>query len=574
MKRFNFISSATILLMVVSSVFISCSKDGVDEMAQPVEKENKGVLFTMAEEQFGDDAEVRSLAQPCGIDTIDMGNGLEAEITIERDLNDKAAQTRALKTDNHYTIVAFAVGSGQMIGEIKGRFNLATGHFTADAHTNAYITLESGHQYNFVCYTDEYISRNGVTLTVPHTNAQRAMVARTTNVTILPQRQQSISFALKRLGARVRTRLVAAWPFTGVSGYISSMPNDAPAALSYNMQDGTQKLVGATTAQSATQTYVPTVQYSQPGVTFNSVISSNYGYYLAGTNSGQVAITFTGGALYNKAIPHSTHRYQSEKIFKGGGSYVLRVKLLPQYIYLFNDGHVGPRYYPQNPGARPIALMIGYRRGIALWNANSNQDTPWHQLFGFCNQYNPRAILENTSSYRDNCRRALLDGESGMGWTWDIFFYRHEGRNMIKANEPGKFPAFYYAAHFDLELMNRGIPLAPAVSGGRKWYLASCPVWPAVYETLTHNVWNMHDFRGQWNTYLADLAFTQVGGTPLTNAEFWTSAELSHEHEWHLNNVVDRHTVFVNPVWFGIGSISTCSPGEEIKAKVRPFIDF
>lgn len=110
MKRFNFISSATILLMVVSSVFISCSKDGVDEMAQPVEKENKGVLFTMAEEQFGDDAEVRSLAQPCGIDTIDMGNGLEAEITIERDLNDKAAQTRALKTDNHYTIVAFAGG--------------------------------------------------------------------------------------------------------------------------------------------------------------------------------------------------------------------------------------------------------------------------------------------------------------------------------------------------------------------------------------------------------------------------------------------------------------------------------
>ena len=45
MKRFNFISSVTILLMVVSSVFISCSKDGVDEMAQPVEKDNKGSVL-------------------------------------------------------------------------------------------------------------------------------------------------------------------------------------------------------------------------------------------------------------------------------------------------------------------------------------------------------------------------------------------------------------------------------------------------------------------------------------------------------------------------------------------------
>lgn len=573
MKRFNFISSATIVLMVVSSVFISCSKDGVDEMAQPVEKDNKGVLFTMAEEQFGDDAEVRSLAQPCGIDTIDMGNGLEAEITVERDLNDKAAQTRALKTDNHYTIVAFAVGSGQMIGEIKGRFNLATGHFMADAHTNAYITLESGRQYNFVCYTDEYISRNGMTLTVHHTNAQRAMVARTTNVTILPQRQQSISFALKRLGARVRTRLVAAWPFTGVSGYISSMPNDAPAALSYNMQDGTQKLVGSTTAKAAAQNYVPTTQYSQSGVTFNSVISSNYGYYLAGTNSGQVAITFTSGALYNKAISQSTHRYRSEKIFKGGGSYVLRVKLLPQYIYLFNDGHVGPRYYPQNPSAKPIALMIGERRGIALWNANNNQKVPWHQLFYFQNQYNPRAIVENASNSKENRLRALRDSETGMGWTWDPFFYRHDGRWMVKANESYNFPAFFYAAHFDVELLSRGIPLHERVRGDRKWYLGSAHVWPDVFALLSQRVWFWQDTRGQWNTYLADLAFTQVGGTPLKDDDYWTSVEISDMYEWHERNAVKRHIIYVSSNWFGVGEYDADGPSSEHKYRVRPFID-
>ena len=202
----RFVSLLGAVAMVSMVVVVSgCNSDWNAQESLSKAEEQQGLVFTMAEEQFGDDVEVRALAKPDVVDTVDVGEGMEAEVAIERDVAEERALTRALKTNNHYTIVAFEAGTNKEKGKITGTFNLATGAFMPDKGRGRHIILTPNKNYHFVCYADKFITRKGNVLNVSRGNAEKALAGRTANVKIFPQKRQSIAFHLERFGVRVRT---------------------------------------------------------------------------------------------------------------------------------------------------------------------------------------------------------------------------------------------------------------------------------------------------------------------------------------------------------------------------------
>ena len=566
-------------LVSMAVVMSGCNSDWNTQENLSKAEEQQGLVFTMAEEQFGDDVEVRALAKPDVVDTVDVADGVEAEVAIERDVAEERALTRALKTDNHYTIVAFETGTGKEKGRIKGRFNLATGAFVADVGTPQYIVLSPGEHCDFVCYSDQYISREGNTLTISLPNAHRALAGKATNVEILPQRKQSVTFRLQRFGARVRTKLVAPLPLpSNIGAKIVSANNAVPRAVTLNMVSWSTANLNNGTLTAAEQNFAGAPVYNEGGYSFNTMLSTGYAYVLSGTRSEQLSLSFTRGALYNQALASKPSvRFNSGKTFVAGGSYVIRMKLLPKYKYLFNDGRVGYLKTPGRAGFVPIALVVGNGLAIALWDVESGGQLAWHTFYGFVNQCNPRAIVERGVSSDEDYRVAINDPETGINWTWVAHRYSGATYAQVKANEKGFFPAFYHCAHFDTELVQKyckGKGLASNVSGYRRWFLASVNPWVLVYTAISLQPRTSFSHWGYWNKFLLHKAFRDAGGTPLkTNDGYWTSAE-SATKAYDLNNVVSRHTMWPHDGWLSVGASGSSGDAANFRFYVRPFVSY
>ena len=98
-RFFSWLGAAALLSVVC--VVVGCNSDWDAEDNLSTGEEEQGLVFTLAEEQFGDDVEVRALAKPDVVDTVDVADGVEAEVAVERDVDEERALTRVLKTDNH-----------------------------------------------------------------------------------------------------------------------------------------------------------------------------------------------------------------------------------------------------------------------------------------------------------------------------------------------------------------------------------------------------------------------------------------------------------------------------------------
>ena len=108
--------------------------------------------------------------------TIDLGNGLLADCTLQRDTTKQKryATTRTLANDT-YTMLAYDAATHTFKGEMTG--TVTGGIFTATS-SNASINLTPG-TYDFVLYNSK-VSRSGNNLTVTRTNADVALIGRTT----------------------------------------------------------------------------------------------------------------------------------------------------------------------------------------------------------------------------------------------------------------------------------------------------------------------------------------------------------------------------------------------------------
>ena len=192
-------------------------------------------MLKFAEAPFSEDDEAvtRGAAEAPQTKSVDLGNGIEAQMTLEADAKSdtifKKPRTRASQplSNGFYTIRAFQ--GNTLKGEMKGYINY--GVFTPATGSKDCIILDPNQNYDFVCFNDKLSLNPDGTLSVTQANVKTAYVGRLDN-TYVTGKTQYISFYMKHVGSRVYLELHSFIPIKhAVSATLTSPNNNVPTSV-------------------------------------------------------------------------------------------------------------------------------------------------------------------------------------------------------------------------------------------------------------------------------------------------------------------------------------------------------
>ena len=496
---------ATLALAV--ALLAACSHDNNVANNGTIDVADK-VQFSFSAEPFNADEELsRAVPQP---QTIDLGNGLEAEVSTELDAPEP--ETRAIPIyDGTYSIIALN-SDGTRAGKITG--TVSSGKFTRDV--NQSLRLAPG-TYTFVCFNSA-VTDEGANLIYNEHNLQPApkdqpLIGRTTAT--ISGTDYYVPFTMKRYVSRVRLRIVTyTADAVGVTVKLSSA-HKHHRTHGYKLSDAS---IIPLTRSDYSQS-VETLTYPASGETFSSIkkpfISTTPYLHFLGAPAGlygfigsDYSIQFTGGTVYGKSLP--TMKYSLVGKFKmpsgalrANSSYTLTVKFKSKDpLLLFNDNTVG---YLGDKGTRtPIGIVYSEKtntqQGVAMglhgtvkeWEATTSPT------------YNGNNYTTTFATSDD----ALAD-ENGYNWTWTS---STDVDGLVKANQQTRYPAFYWASH------------DPYGVGFGEWYFPAIGEIINVFDKLAKKT----NVSGVYITFEKQLkvikdAFENAGGTNPLEYRSWSS---------------------------------------------------
>ena len=499
MKKYIFLAIALLLLTA------ACSND---ENSNPKEQPTQAVQFSFTNEDFGAD---ETLSRATGAaetkpQTVDLGD-CEAEISVE---NEPAVKTRGTMTNasGHYTIRAYQ--GGTLKGEMKGTFS--GGAFTPDATSPQEIGLSAG-TYDFIAFNDDVIP-SGNDLTVDRTKAETARMGTTTAVITATPQKQKVMFTMKHVGCRLRTQFVCkkhipenitAKLETTAANVIPATTAYHPATKAYTSTNGAMTAENSNSPASTEALYTA----SNFGQNYAYTSTSDYHYFLPTTEGSKLKLTFAAGTLFWKPLTGTIPQLNATLQMQAGKSYLVKIKLKPNYIYLMSDGTTGHFKDTIFGGGTktPVGVVADptARVAIALKNVNDETEYDWANGYSHAN---------NTTVYSTG-DDALKDME-GYKWTWES---SGTTDGTIKANQQTNFPAFYAAGHY-----NPGVTVSGTLVG-KKWYLAGGGEWLTYGgKYLGFNEGydsSLIPFYYFYYGVMVDEVFTKVGGTKLTSTKVY-----------------------------------------------------
>ena len=477
---------------------------------------------------------------------IDLGNGIVAECTLQRDTvnRENAPRTRALYSTFTYTMLAFDASTHAYKGSVAGNVTYSGGNWDfTPTSSNESIYLTPG-TYDFVLYNDK-VTRSGNNLTVTQANAADAWIGRTTQVITATPRKQKVAFTMKHAGAVVKIRLEGYGKFdmANTTGILSSINSTAiPSSAVYDAANDSWTM-GTGTAVSSNTTFSYTLNKKDPWGNNDLIyraISSEIAF-LPSTDVSKLKFTFTNGKYYNLNLAGAGLIFNPASPLKldKNGSYILNIKLKKNFIYLMSDGTRGFFKDTTYGGGTktPIAVVVSRSKhlAIALTDANNGNPCDWCTTapFPVTTPYNKSSVgkhmFDQTSAY------------NGYSETWDA---SASTDNVTVKGTSSDFPAFKAAAEYTPTLP-AGVQLTGKMVG-KKWFLPSLGEWKLACFELGGNddssgmqneqtfSGTIHGYYSWWYDLLATEAFTQVGGTsftldpmviPLNSNYYWSSSE-------------------------------------------------
>ena len=576
--RYIFLRLFSIALIAVA--LVSCSNDIEQNTSGKVDIK-KTATFRLNFANFNEEQEVKGtrasstpIPDSIKLKPIELANGILACPTLVKDKQaERKPVTRSLGNEA-YTMLAYK--GGVLVGEMSGTASDAGGTATfTPTSSNQNISLTPG-TYDFVCYTTNYVTRNGNEITVERYYADKALIGRAAGVTVSGVKQE-IPFSMKHVAARVRIKINAWKSFDASTADLRGIANDLPQKTVYNASTG---VYGYT--QGAVSGY-----YSLPASTtglypFQESVS-DYQYFMPGTDPSKLKIRIYGTFYKASMNDYFNVKPDAAFTFKENESYTLRFDLLYDYLYLFSDGTIGHFTETTQGGGTKTAIGIVVSRSKRLAMAlnevvklNSGElvdPSFWHPT--------PPAIQNdinntkwNLNSYGAPDWNSFTNDENGYAYTW-LGSGSSDGTTIkATAKDPGTgkpvFPAFYYAAHYDEELTAQGITLAPNVGAG-KWFLPTFAQFYKAYVNLgfADNLpiggltYGTPGYEGTINNYdrnMVGLAFSQVNGYPLNSAYMVTSSVVYGRYGLAFVKFYNTNT------WISEGSTATNGP--------RPFITY
>ena len=553
--------------LLLLAVLTACtSEDNITNSKQLIEVGGDKLKIVINEEPFDVEttAQTRAggVAQAIPAGTVDLGDGLEAEVSISQ--GTPAPKTRAtVVSDGHYNIYAYDANTNQMLigpnKKLSG--NVVGGVFTPDAGSR--LELEAG-TYKFVCCTD------GVSLDQTYGTGDAGFWY-STQLDMIGATEQTISgddqqivFLMYHRAARFRFRL---------TGYTNQL-TDVKAQFGLGMRGCHHGYITIPTGFSGPSTAIGDGYYAkeqaihatpaQQSTTYPlaNEFLSDYTYLTCDGGLGVIWLNLSG-TIYGKPVNIQDKRLElvHGATLKDNGTYTINLKLKPTpALYLFEDGTCGA--LAEKGSRTPIAAVVTEKTAtedglaIALKDDNGHWAyLPWAVGGGTTQQYNN--VVKSTVA------DAIADMD-GYKYTWEAAG-SHDGV-MVKANDL-TMAAFYKAAHH--------VSPAPITFGGGKrgkWFLPSLGQWVLALKALGKTTTLPTDLlssggsttNGNVDFDYLNSSFTAagVGGNNLENYWYWTSTQY-HTME-ACSIALDGPTTFK----------FTSEPTAQVGECVRAFIHF
>ena len=555
----------------------------------------KQITFKVNFEDYNADKEVQGtralVPDTLSKQVIDLDNNLIAEVSIQRDTTraDRAS-TRAL-TDGTYTLLAYQ--GSTLVDEVTGTVN--SGVFTISSGS---MNLEPG-TYDFVLYSD--LTRSGNTFIVDRSNMSNALIGRTTGVVLTAQdATKEVVFTLKHLGARMKLKLTGYMPYPAMAATLASInATSVPNQATYDVN--TDTWTGYTHAAMSENCTFPASDPWAEGNTGGSEgtyqdlnypsTNSDYFYFLPTTDASKLELTLHSGKIYRTDFANHNASLalapNPAVVMQNNGSYIINVKLRPNYLYLMSDGSTdfinatqytrlrksdGTPLYRDKQGhvlaspKVPIGLVVSQSRRLA---AALNEVAGGRiELYTgpYVHNFNYKYYGDGTQTFwpTESDVAAMIQDMDGYRYTWEAS--GSADGTTIKANQPTLYPAFYRAAHYREELQNSGVTLTGTMATAN-WYLPSAgemylfAVASGFSDGTYKNYFSGNNYK--WASTAFYFELIDLGITPPGIHDYWTSTEF-----------------FEN---FGTGnrccSILLCDGNmffgaSRYKTRIRPFVKF
>ena len=371
MNKITQILQSVAMMAVVVLAGACANHDDIDNVEARIEK---GI--TIQEENFAANRELTRAALPAP-QQIDLGDGVMAEVTFERN-NDEAKKggTRAAMSNEHYTIYAFD-GSGHLKGKLAGV--VSGGGFIRDASTQV-LELEPG-TYTFVCVNDAVTYQNGKFEVTKLT--ENPMIDKVTKTLTTPHLE--LSFVMKHQAARIKTKITS---YTNEGKNIKACVSATAVQPKTNFYDvdGTTLLSTDNEAIAANSNAltVPESPVTASPYVQTFVRESGFEYFLPQTNGAQLTLGFAAGSkIYGKDLSTKTISLAGLGMLNKNDSYTVNLKLKTFPYYLYQDGTIGAI---GDKGTRtPIALVISEKtqteKGLAVALKDAFSETDAYDFF-------------------------------------------------------------------------------------------------------------------------------------------------------------------------------------------------
>ena len=465
--------------LLLLAVLTACtSEDNITNSKQLIEVGGDKLKIVINEEPFDVETTTQTraggVAQAIPAGTVDLGDGLEAEVSISQ--GTPAPKTRAtVVSDGHYNIYAYDANTNQMLigpnKKLSG--NVVGGVFTPDAGSR--LELEAG-TYKFVCCTD------GVNLDPTYgtgslgINVKKEMIGATAPITLSGDGQQ-IVFLMYHRESRFRFRLIG---YTNqlidvkaqIGIYMGSYRHNymkiptgfqgPSTAIGWDYYAEEQP-IQATPARQSTA-YPLANEFESDGYSFLSCVDCYLCFNLSGT-------------IYGKTVNIQNKRLEIVNSYNltDNGTYTINLKLKPiPALYLFQDGTCGA--LAEKGSRTPIAAVVKEKTatedGLAIALKDAASDVGGTVKWG-----GPSG--ETTQQFNHIVKATVADVLADM----DGYKYTWEAAGSldgvtIKANNPN-MDAFYKVA-------NHTSPAPITFGGGKrgKWFLPSVGQWILALKAL------------------------------------------------------------------------------------------
>ena len=439
-------------------MFSACANDDIANSENEVTLNGHKLNITINEETFEAEKPTRA-AQVLHRDTIDMGDGLIAEVSIEPDKavpTPQPAKTRAAMSEGHYTIYAVDAAGNRVADELSG--TVSNGKFIPDV--NKRIRLDPG-TYTFVCHNDEF-QKTATGLEVPSDISTYPMIGTVTKT--LSGGDETVSFNMKHLAARFRTQVTTYTAYAKMSATASTYFRTMSSKFSNMYFDNRGVFTHRPTAGPMSYTHNELRTFNKVGnKPFSPIVEpfeviSPYVYIslAEGENIPANDLIYTIDGSY-----HGKEKQKSITIdtpLERNHTYLVKLTMKTKDpLCLYQDGTVGYAGDKEVGTREPIALVINEKtateKGMAVALKDAGTVTPFGGYY---------AGYVNSNDRTDN-----MEGYE-ITYTPNYYSEHYTGDRTRPLAETGN--GYYQAAHY-----NPGVNVTGSNVG--KWFLPSSGQW-------------------------------------------------------------------------------------------------